>query len=98
LAGSIVPKIRKSAAVSIYPHAQTLIRTVHSPLMRFTSGDVGGTRTSLMALKRDAAAEKSEDQHSRDFSGCSIFDFSAQLVALLHIGRPPLGIRNIVLA
>jgi hypothetical protein len=57
LAGSIVPKIRKSAAVSIYPHAQTLIRTVHSPLMRFTSGDVGGTRTSLMALKRDAAAE-----------------------------------------
>ena len=28
-----------------------------------------------MALKRETEAEKSEDQHSRDFWGCSIFDF-----------------------
>jgi len=28
-----------------------------------------------VALKNDAAAEKSKDQLSRDFLGCSIFDF-----------------------
>jgi hypothetical protein len=31
--------------------------------------------TSIGALKSDAAAEKSKDQLSRDFSGCWIFDF-----------------------
>jgi hypothetical protein len=53
------------------------------PLMRFTSGDVRNTISFhpnsiadlLVALKSDAAAEKSGDQLSRDFSGCSIFDF-----------------------
>jgi hypothetical protein len=30
---------------------------------------------SVVALKSDAAAEKSKDQLSRDFWGCSIFDF-----------------------
>ena len=33
------------------------------------------SRTSVVALKRETEAEKSEDQHSRDFWGCSIFDF-----------------------
>ena len=33
------------------------------------------SRTSVVALKSDAAAEKSKDQLSRDFSGRSIFDF-----------------------
>ena len=33
------------------------------------------SRTSVGALKSDAAAEKSKDQRSRDFLGCSIFDF-----------------------
>src|SRR5882757_4580326 len=53
------------------------------PLMRFTRGDVrdpyrfiqNRSRTSLVALKSDAAAERSTDQLSRDFLGCSIFDF-----------------------
>ncbi len=31
--------------------------------------------TSVVALKSDAAAEKSKDRLSRDFWGCSIFDF-----------------------
>ena len=30
---------------------------------------------SVMALTTDAAAERSKDQLSRDFYGCSIFDF-----------------------
>src|SRR4029077_17165686 len=30
---------------------------------------------SVVALKSDAAAEKPKDQLSRDFLGCSIFDF-----------------------
>src|ERR1044072_7818939 len=30
---------------------------------------------SIVALKSDTAAEKRKDQLSRDFSGCSIFDF-----------------------
>src|SRR4249919_3017021 len=34
-----------------------------------------GSRTSVVALKSDAAAEKSKDRLSRDFWGCSIFDF-----------------------
>jgi hypothetical protein len=33
------------------------------------------SRTSVLALKSDAAAEKSKDQLSRDFPGRSIFDF-----------------------
>jgi hypothetical protein len=45
------------------------------PLMRFTRGDVRGpylfiqnrSRTSVVAMKSDAAAEKSKDQLSRDF-------------------------------
>src|SRR5258705_10475608 len=51
--------------------------------MRFTRGDVRGpyrfiqnrSRISVVALKSDAAAEKPKDQLSRDFLGCSIFDF-----------------------
>jgi hypothetical protein len=52
------------------------------PLMRFTHGDVRDhivsskrSRISVVALKSDAAAEKPKDQLSRDFLGCSIFDF-----------------------
>jgi hypothetical protein len=53
------------------------------PLMRFTPGDVrepyrfiqNRSRTSAVALKSDAAAEKSKNQLSRDFQGRSIFDF-----------------------
>src|SRR5437762_614671 len=33
------------------------------------------SRTSVVAPKNGAAAEKSKDQLSRDFWGCSIFDF-----------------------
>src|SRR5258705_13944882 len=33
------------------------------------------SRTSVVELKSDAAAEKSKDQFSRDFWGRSIFDF-----------------------
>jgi hypothetical protein len=33
------------------------------------------SRTSAVALKNNAAAEKSKDQLSRDFPGRSIFDF-----------------------
>jgi hypothetical protein len=33
------------------------------------------SRTSVLALKSDPAAEKSKDQLSRDFPGRSIFDF-----------------------
>src|SRR5712671_3067736 len=33
------------------------------------------SRISAVALKSDAAAEKPKDQLSRDFLGCSIFDF-----------------------
>jgi hypothetical protein len=33
------------------------------------------SRTSVLALKSDAAAEKSKDQLSRDFPGRSLFDF-----------------------
>src|ERR1700704_4778177 len=33
------------------------------------------SRTSVVAMKSYAAAEKSKDQLSRDFWGCSIFDF-----------------------
>jgi hypothetical protein len=46
------------------------------PLMRLTRGDVRDHIVSpKMASKSDAAAEKSKDQLSRDFEGCSIFDF-----------------------
>ena len=50
-------------------------RKIFEPLMRVTSGDVrdhivsskNRSRTSVVALKSDAAAEKSADQLSRDF-------------------------------
>jgi hypothetical protein len=51
----------------------------------------------VVALKSNAAAEKSKDQLSRDFQGCSIFDFCNNIrqkrafkVLLIHTGiRPP---------
>jgi hypothetical protein len=58
-------------------------RKFSEPLMRFPRGDVKGpyrfiqnrSWTSVVALKSDAAAEKSKDQLWRDFRGFSIFDF-----------------------
>ena len=40
------------------------------------------SRTSVVALKSVAAAEKSKDQLSRDFQGCSIFDFCNNICQL----------------
>src|SRR6266852_5625324 len=40
------------------------------------------SRTSVVALKSDAAAEKSKDQLWRDFQGCSIFDFCNNICQL----------------
>src|SRR5712671_2918719 len=39
------------------------------------------SRTSVVALKSDAAAEKSKDQLSRDFPGRTIFDTFATISA-----------------
>jgi hypothetical protein len=58
-------------------------RNFLEPLLRFTRGDVRDHIVSSkidhgppqVALKGDAAAGKSKDQLSRDFLGCSIFDF-----------------------
>jgi hypothetical protein len=50
--------------------------------MRFPDGDARDHIVSskidhgpVVAMKSDAAAEKSKDQLWRDFQGCSIFDF-----------------------
>ena len=57
-----------------------------------------------MALKSDAAAEKPKDQLSRDFLGCSIFDFcnkigtfetSRDVRSLVAVGGKP-DIANVV--
>src|ERR1700716_3185390 len=61
------------------------------------------SRISVVALKSDAAAEKPKDQLSRDFLGCSIFDFCNKIcqratwpISRLHpiirlYGDPALG-------
>ena len=43
--------------------------------------------TSVVALKSDTAAEKSKDQLSRDFPGCSIFDFCNKIGSLADVAR-----------
>ena len=45
------------------------------------------SRTFVAALKSDAAAEKSKDQLSRDFKGCTIFDFCNTIGAKRTFGR-----------
>jgi hypothetical protein len=40
-----------------------------------------------VALKSDAAAEKPKDQLSRDFLGCSIFDFCNNIGQKQTLGR-----------
>jgi hypothetical protein len=45
------------------------------------------SRTSVVALKSDAAAEKSKDQLSRDFPGRSIFDFCNNIDQTQTSGR-----------
>ena len=46
------------------------------------------SRTSVVALKSNAAAEKSKDQLSRDFQGRSIFDFcNIERLLLLLVGE-----------
>ena len=47
------------------------------------------SRTSPVALKSDAAAEKFEDQLSRDFWDCSIFDFCNNIGHLADTGNLP---------
>ena len=46
------------------------------------------SRISVVALKSDAAAEKPKDQLSRDFLGCSIFDFCNNIGAKRSFGSP----------
>src|SRR6478609_7789637 len=45
------------------------------------------SRVSVVALKSDAAAEKPKDQLSRDFLGCSIFDFCNNIGTLRTLIR-----------
>src|SRR5882762_9183738 len=45
------------------------------------------SRTSVAALKSNAAAERSKDQLRRDFSGCSIFDFCNNIGAKRPFGK-----------
>src|SRR5712672_3532977 len=45
------------------------------------------SRTSVVALKCDAAAEKPKDQLSRDFLGRSIFDFCNNICQKATSGR-----------
>src|SRR3981189_1342433 len=45
------------------------------------------SRVSVVALKSDAAAEKPKDQLSRDFLGCSIFDFCNNICQKPTSGR-----------
>src|SRR6476619_5617102 len=45
------------------------------------------SRVSVVALKRDAAAEKPKDQLSRYFLGCSIFDFCNNIGTLRTLIR-----------
>ena len=40
-----------------------------------------------MALKTDAAAEKPKDQLSRDFLGCSTFDFCNNIEGTTDVPR-----------
>src|SRR5258705_12273774 len=56
------------------------------------------SRIFVVVLKRDAAAEKPKDQLSRDFLGCSIFDFcnnicQKQLSRTVALAEPLLDTR-----
>jgi hypothetical protein len=52
-------------------------------------------RASVVALESDAAAKKSKNQLSRDFQGCSIFDFcnniGTKLTFAANAGMPAFG-------
>src|SRR6202162_1257466 len=54
------------------------------------------SRTSAVALKSDAAAEKSKDQLSREFPGRSIFDFCNKICQKRKSARLAMSSRAIV--
>jgi hypothetical protein len=53
------------------------------------------SRTSVVALKSDAAAEKFKDQLWRDFQGCSIFDFCNNIVRIPDSSRTSRQVRKV---
>ena len=68
----IVAKVFLGWRTKILIAADALYARQREGLYRFIQNR---SRTSAVALKSDAAAEKSKDQLSRDFPGRSIFDF-----------------------
>jgi hypothetical protein len=68
----IVAKVFLGWRTKIFRAADAFYARRREGPYRFTQNR---SRTSVLALKSDAAAEKSKDQLSRDFPGRSIFDF-----------------------
>jgi hypothetical protein len=67
---------RATVAVDIYCHYARLLLMTDRPAEALQLARIQNrSRTSAVALKSDAAAEKSKDQLSRAFPGRSIFDF-----------------------
>jgi hypothetical protein len=68
----IVAKVFLGGRTKFLRAADALYARQHEGPYRFIQNR---SRASAVALKSDAAAEKSKDQLSRDFPGRSIFDF-----------------------
>jgi len=83
----IVAKVFLGWRTKILGAADALYARQHEEPYRFIQNR---SRTSVLALKSDAAAEKSKDQLSRDFPGRSIFDFCNNIGAKRTFG--PLAI------
>src|SRR3979490_2982182 len=68
----IVAEVFLGRRTKIFRAADAFYTRRREELYRFIQNR---SRVSVVALKSDAAAEKPKDQLSRDFLGCSIFDF-----------------------
>jgi hypothetical protein len=96
LCADIVAKVFLGWRTKILRAADTLYARQREGPHRFIQNR---SRTSAVALKSDAAAEKSKDQLSRDFPGRSIFDFCNNIRGLetrLQGARVPDDIRRAI--
>src|SRR4029453_12391417 len=95
----IVAKVFLGGRTKFLRAADALYARQHEGPYRFIQNR---SRASAVALKSDAAAEKSKDQLSRDFPGRSIFDFCnnigtfrtcpPNLQMSVHRGRPEVAV------
>jgi hypothetical protein len=84
--GDIVAKVYLGSSTKILRATEAFYARRREGPYRFIQNR---SRTSVVTLKSDTAAEKPKDQLWRDFQGCSIFDFCNNIWGKADVVQSP---------